>query len=99
MAVLLRVWKEFNLKEVEKKLIIVGELSSECFSCHKIGIDLKTKKCPGCGIEFKYMGCRRKITMNFLKNIKEEFPQLILIDFDDFKKALSKRDARNLLNI
>lgn len=95
----LRVWTEFNLQDVEKSLIVVGELSSECFSCHKLGIELKSRTCPECKTFFKYMGFRRKVQPNFLKRIKEEQPRLILIDFDDFKRALGNRDARKLLDI
>jgi len=95
----LRIWKELDLQEIEKSLIVVGELSSECFSCHKLGIELKTRTCPNCGTFFKYMSFRRKVQPNFLKKLKEEQPRLILIDFDDFKRVLGKRDARKLLDI
>ncbi|UCC95482.1 MAG: hypothetical protein JSW40_01720 [Candidatus Omnitrophota bacterium] len=99
MKGLLRVWKEFDLQDIEKHLIVVGELSSECFSCHKIGIDSKSSVCPTCGAGFKYMGFRRKLSMNYLRQIREELPQLTFIDFDDFKRAIGKRDARKLLDI
>jgi len=94
-----RIWNEVGLQDIEKSLIVVGDLSSECFSCHKLGIELKSRTCPDCGAFFKYMGFRRKVQPNFLKRIKEEQPRLILIDFDDFKKALGNRDARKLLDI
>ena len=99
MSHFLRTWKEFDLKDVEKHLIVVGELSSDCFSCRKVGIDYHTAKCPNCATIFKYMGFRRKLRMSFLQKIKEELPQLILIDFDDFKKALGTKEARKLLDI
>jgi len=94
-----RVWDELDLKDIEQSLIVVGELSSECYSCHKVGIDLKAKNCPDCKAFFKYMGFRRKAQPHFLKRIKEEQPRLILIDFDDLKRALGMRDARKLLDI
>lgn len=95
----LRVWKELDLRDIEKHLIVVGELSSECFSCHKVGLDLKAKTCPNCGVNFKYMGFRRKAQMGFLYKVREEWPEIVFIDFEDFKKALGKRDARKILNI
>lgn len=95
----LRVWKELDLRDIEKHLIVVGELSSECFSCHKVGLDLKVKSCPNCGVNFKYMGFRRKVQMGFLYKVREEWPEIVFIDFEDFKKALGKRDARKILNI
>ena len=99
MKGILRAWQELDLKDIEKHLIVVGELSSECFSCHKIGIDSRVKECPHCQTNFKYMGFRRKTTVNYLRKMWEEFSQVILIDFDDFKKAVGKRDARKLLDI
>ena len=40
----LRVWQECDLQDIEKYLIVVGELSSECFACHKVGIDFEDFK-------------------------------------------------------
>ena len=95
----LRVWQECDLQDIEKYLIVVGELSSECFACHKVGIERKAQNCPNCGVYFKYMGFRRKLQMSYLRKMKEEFPQLVFIDFEDFKKSIGKRDARKLLDI
>ncbi|UCD15110.1 MAG: hypothetical protein JSV34_05155 [Candidatus Omnitrophota bacterium] len=95
----LRVWQELDLTDIEKHLIVVGELSSECFACHKIGIDSKSKQCPCCGISFKYTGFRRKDQINYLRKVRQENPAMIFIDFDDFKKALNKRDAKKLLDL
>ncbi|MDD3295757.1 MAG: hypothetical protein PHU64_00160 [Candidatus Omnitrophica bacterium] len=99
MTGLIRVWKELDLQDIEKNLIVVGELSSECFACHKIGIDLHSIQCPGCGIYFKYVGFRRRVQAGYLKKLKDQHPQLLFIDFEDFKKSLGKRDARKLLDI
>ncbi|MBN3040994.1 MAG: hypothetical protein JW867_07685 [Candidatus Omnitrophica bacterium] len=95
----IRQWNEFELKDIESGMIVVGELSSECYNCHEVGIDKKARACPKCKTFFKYMGFRRKLQIPFLKKIKEEHPSLILIDFDDFKKALGQREARKLLDI
>ena len=94
-----RVWKELDLLDVEKHLIVVGDLASECFSCHKIDLTAKTAVCPACGAAFKYMGFRRHLTMGYLKQVREELPHLVFIDFEDFKKAVGKHDARKLLDI
>ena len=94
----IRVWKELNVKDVEKHLVVVGELSSECFSCHEIGLGLDVKICPKCGIYFKYMGFRRKNPVSYLQRIKNNFPGIVFIDFEDFKKIIGKRDAHKLFN-
>ena len=94
-----RVWKELDLADMERHLIVAGELSSECYGCHKIGIDLHSTVCPNCGVGFKYIAFRRKVTPSYLKRAKEELSHMTFVDFDDFKKSLSKRDARKLLDI
>ncbi|MFH1318573.1 MAG: hypothetical protein ABIH71_06115 [Candidatus Omnitrophota bacterium] len=47
---------------------------------------------------FKYTGFRRKDPINYLRRVKDEDPGMVFIDFDDFKKATNKRDAKNLLD-
>lgn len=94
-----RVWEDLDLVDVEKHLIVVGDLSAECFCCHKLGIDSKARACPDCSAIFKYIGFRRKIQIFYLRKVKEERPRIVIIDFDDFKKSLGKRDARKLLDI
>ena len=37
--------------------------------------------------------------MGYLKQIRAESPDIGFIDFEDFKKAVGKRDARKLLDI
>jgi hypothetical protein len=96
---LIRVWQEVDISQIEKNLIVVGELSAECFSCHKIGSEIKAHTCPNCSTVFKYMGFRRKVEGGYLHRIKQELPHLILIDFDDFKKVIGQKEARKLLDI
>ena len=99
MGVFLRIWQEANLKDITKNLFVIGELSGECFSCHNLGISLKEKSCPYCNKEFKYIGFRRKIDLNSIKRFRQQFPEALFIDFDDFKKATGKDQARKLLDI
>jgi hypothetical protein len=95
----LRVWQGLEILDIEKHLIVVGELSAECFSCHKIGIDVKANLCPNCATHFKYMGFRRHVDGGYIHRLKEELPHLTFIDFEDFKKLIGKREARKLLDI
>jgi len=99
MSSFLRVWQKFDLTDIEKHLIVAGELCAECFNCRKIGLNLTARVCPGCGVNFKYIGFRRKLQMSYLNKLKEQWPEVVLIDFDDFKKALGKSDARKLLDL
>jgi len=94
-----REWKEMDLKDIANHLLVVGELSSECYCCHEVGIDKTARSCPKCKAYFKYIGFRRKLQITYLKKLKDELPNITLIDFEDFKKAMSQRDARNLLGM
>ncbi len=85
-----------SLEEVSKHLLVVGQLSAECFSCHKLGLNNRSRSCPECGVVFKYIGFRRKFRPQELKAFVEERPQVELIDFFDFKKALNKKQARSI---
>ena len=94
----LRVWEKLNLEEIKNHLLVIGELSGECFSCHKVGIKIEEKRCPQCKKEFKYIGFRRKVNSSLIAKFKEIYPQATFIDFEDFKKALSKKEAKKILN-
>ncbi len=99
MKSFVRAWEELDLADIEKHLIVVGDLSAECFCCHKVGIDSKVRACPDCSAIFKYIGFRRKVQIPYLRKVKDERPRIVIIDFDDFKRSLGKRDARKLLDI
>jgi hypothetical protein len=99
MKTFLRVWQACDLKSIEQHLFVLGELSGECYRCHAIGLELGDGECPECHVKFKYVGFRRKITLHYVTKFKEQHPTLECIDFDDFKKALSKKEARKLLDI
>lgn len=94
----IRTWKELDVKEIEKYLIIVGELSAECYACHKIGIESKSAICPACNTGFKYMAFRRKLEPHFIRQMHNLYPHILCIDFEDFKRATGKSDARRLLD-
>jgi hypothetical protein len=93
MSDLIRVWKEMDVSDIEKHLLIVGEVTGDCSSCRELGIEYSSAKlCPKCGNEFKYIATRFHET----RKIKQKRPDLIFIDFDDYKKAAGKIKAKNL---
>jgi hypothetical protein len=99
MRVWLRVWQEIDLKDVEKHLVVIGQLSGECFNCHQIGLDKSLLICPNCNTKFKYIGFRTKVDPSLVAKLKEKYPYITFIDFDDFKRASSKKAARKILDI
>ncbi len=101
----LRTYRAFQLDEVTKHLIVVGDLSGNCASCNALGIDVyKTPICPECGTPFKYIASRRLEThpserFQFAKRIAESRPDLILIDYQDYQKAVGNKTARDFFNL
>lgn len=93
----LRVWQKIDTKDIEQHLLVLGELSAECYRCHAIGLDMGATSCPECKAFFKYVGFRRKIDANVLARFQGKHPRAIFIDFDDFKKIIAKDGARKLL--
>ncbi|MCX5687202.1 MAG: hypothetical protein NTV71_00915 [Candidatus Omnitrophica bacterium] len=93
MSDLIRVWKEMDISDIEKHLLIAGEVTGDCSSCRELGINYSSaKSCPKCGSEFKYIATRFYET----RKIKQKRPDLIFIDFEDYKKATGKIKAKNL---
>ena len=92
----LRIWQELNLEDIKQHLLVVGELSAECFNCHELGIDSARRSCPNCGTVFKYIGFRRKLRAQDFKSFNQERAGVIIIDFFDFKKAINKENAHDI---
>lgn len=92
MNELMRIWKEFDIKDVSSHLLIVGLLSADCSNCRELGINyLNAVSCPKCGTEFKYIASRNKE----IRKIKEKRPDLIFIELEDYKKATGSVKARD----
>ena len=98
MSVIVRVWQERDLKDIENHLFVFGELTGDCYKCRAIGLEIQ-ETCPQCHTQFKYAGFRRKVTLAFVAKFKQKYSAFECIDFDDFKRVLSKHEARKLLDI
>jgi hypothetical protein len=101
---LIRVWQSFDIDQVKKQLLLAGELSANCENCQDLGIDfVETKKCPQCQTEFRYIGFRTKSNkaeeLSAIRRLAEKRPDLIIVDYEDIKRACGKAQARNLLDI
>ncbi len=97
----LRIFQEFDIEEVKKHLIIMGDLSGDCGACRSLGIDSYTAKtCPECGTEFKYATSRRLEThpgerFSIVRRLKNKRPELIFVDYTDYSKTLGQKKARD----
>ena len=97
----LRTWQNFDLEEVEKHLMILGDLTGDCASCRELGIHYQdARECPKCKTAFKYVTSRRLEThpgerFQLAFRLKEKRPDLVFIDYEDYKKTLGRKKARD----
>ena len=97
----LRTFKQFDMAEVKKSLLIAGDLTGNCASCNALGIDpYKVKTCPECKTTFRYIASRRLEShpserFQLARRLAEKRPDLILIDLSDYQKAEGAKTARD----
>ncbi len=93
MSEFIRVWQKVDINDISKHLLMVGSATGDCSSCRELGINYSAAKaCPKCGTEFRYIASRAKE----IKKIKEKRPDLVFIDFEDYKKMMGLAQARGL---
>jgi len=94
----IKVFKKYDVKEVQKHLLVFGDLSANCGNCQAVNLKLEADKCPECNAEFQYIAFRNiKNHLPKLQKINDQKPQMVFIDYDDFKKNLSAVKARDFL--
>jgi len=96
----LRTWRDFDLDEVQQHLLILGDVSGDCAACRELGIKyLEAKECPRCKTAFKYVTSRR-LELNpserfrIVARLRERRPDLLFIDYEDYKRTLGRKKAR-----
>ncbi len=98
----LRVWEERDLSEIGTHLLIMGDTLGNCASCRCLGIDLSKTSCPQCKIEFRYVTSRRIEThpgeaFRIVRRTRQARPDLLFIDYSDFKRLSDTAKGRNFL--
>ena len=97
----LRTYQNYDVEEVKKHLLIVGDLSSDCAACRHLGIDAgAAKSCPECATEFKFITSRRIEShpgerYTIVKRWRERRPELPFIDYTDYSKTIGHKKARD----
>jgi hypothetical protein len=104
MSSWLRVWREMDLEELKKHLLVVGDSMGDCASCREIGLDYKTvKSCPSCKIDFKYVTSRRFESnpgerFQIVKRLIQTRSDLTWVDYDDYKKLTGRQRAQEFFS-
>ena len=94
---IVRIWQEVDIKTIEPHLLIAGNVSGDCANCKEVGIPFESKTCPKCGTLFKYMGTRISNSIKEAKRLRIKRPDLVLIDFKDFKEIQARTKAHGIL--
>ncbi|MDD5617956.1 MAG: hypothetical protein PHG69_02580 [Candidatus Omnitrophica bacterium] len=101
MKVLIRAIKELDLDEVGNHLLVVGDLTGDCFSCKELGLDYSSVKvCPKCKTEFRYITSRRspESSLRNLSRLYRKRPDLICIEFSDLKEHKNRDKAKDFFS-
>lgn len=97
--VFLRTVKELFLEEVAGHLLVVGDLSGDCFSCREVGLNYASvKQCPHCGVDFRYVASRKsKISgIKILSSLQRKRPDLVCIELEDMLYFKNRERAKDL---
>ncbi len=99
----IRVWKDLDIDEIKKHLLLIDDLYGTCANCKQLGLKFTNDKiCPSCKTEFKYLATsstRLEDVKKILNRIKSENLDLILIEKVDYTSASAKDLAKDLFKI
>ena len=98
----LRIWQSVDIRDIEAHLLIAGDTVGDCAQCRCLGISYDQTSCPQCKTSFKYVTSRRienhpAESFRIVQRLKEKRPDLIFIDYSDYKQLSGKMKGRDLL--
>ena len=95
---LIRIYKQLDIHDIKNHLLICGDLTANCSQCNSVGLKLELTRCPQCQTDFKYIAFRNiKDHLPKILKLNRERPDLILVDYDDFKLILGALKAEEFL--
>lgn len=94
----IRIYKKLDINDIKAHLLIYGDLSAQCAECQAMDLKLEMASCPKCETEFKYVTFRNvRNHLPKLEKLTQERPDVVLIDFDDYKRQVGAMKARDFL--
>ena len=86
------------MKEIKQHLLIYGDISAQCANCQAMDLKLDMTKCPKCDADFKYISFRNvRNHLPKLQTINATRPDILFVDFDDYKRISGELKARDFL--
>lgn len=94
----LRIYKKMDFGFVKSRLLLYGALSGSCAACKEMDIKLDARCCPKCKSEFCYIAFMNvKDHLPKMLRLSEERPDLVFVDYEDFKKIEGALKAQDFL--
>ena len=94
----IRVYKSLDFNEIKAHLLIYGALSGSCAHCKTMDLKLDVRQCPQCQNPFKYVSFMNiKDHMPKMLRISQERPDLVFVDYDDYKRTEGAIKAEEFL--
>jgi hypothetical protein len=94
----IRIYKKFFLDEIKTHLMTYGALFGSCANCKRMDLKIDTPQCPECKTEFKYIAFQNiRDHMPKMLKMSHEQPQIIFVDYDDFKRLEGEEKAKGIL--
>lgn len=95
----MRIAREIEYEDISKHLLVVGELTGDCFSCRQVGINYAREKyCPQCKTDFRYISYRKTsgaITGAYISRLCLKRPDLTYVEYSDVKEIADRQKAKN----
>lgn len=97
----IRVWKEFDIQQIEKQIVVLDDIQGFCPGCKKAGIPYESLlKCPSCGRTFAFASLRERGDVSgILAKVQKKAPHLTVVDHTDYEHALSRKKSMSLFKI
>lgn len=98
----MRIWKDVSIEDIQKSVLVIGDINAYCGACKEIGLPYKTvKACPKCAAQFRY-STSKLVSGNSpgkykeVGRITEARPDLTFLDFDDYNRLTTRSKAHEL---
>lgn len=93
-----RIYKKLDIHELTRHLLIYGDLSAQCANCRAMDLKPEVPSCPKCHTEFQYIAFRNvRNHLPKLQKVSGERPEVLFVDYDDYKRNLGELKAREFL--
>jgi len=94
----IRAYRKIDLNHLKDHLLIFGDLSGSCSKCKELDIKIDAAECPQCKTEFNYISFRNiKSHLPKIQKLNESRPDIIMVDYDDYKKMIGILNAQEFL--